>query len=140
MNHHTLREIAKVGVGLVIADIVCGLWFAGAGLFPITILGVAWSANAIGPAIVFDLALIILLAHFAWNMRLPISSPSERTLLQLAGVIFLVVALGHLARLMFNANLILGGFEIPMWLSWAGVIVTAYLSYASFHFAGMRRR
>ncbi len=140
MNHHTLREIAKVGVGLVIADILCGLWLSTSSLLPVTILGVSWSADAIGPAIVFDIALILLLAHYAWNMRLPISSPSERTLLRLAGAVFLIVALAHLARIMFDANIILGGFAIPFWLSWVGVLVTAYLSYASFHFAAMRRR
>lgn len=140
MNHHTLREIAKVGVGLVIADIVCGLWLSTSGLLPVTILGVAWGPSFIVPGVTFDLALILLLAHYAWNMRLPITSPSERTLLKITGIVFLVVALAHLTRLMFNADIILGGFEIPLWLSWVGVIVTGYLSYASFHFAGMRRR
>ncbi|MFA5745150.1 MAG: hypothetical protein WC887_02975 [Candidatus Paceibacterota bacterium] len=135
MRHTNLREIAKVGVGLVIADIVCGIWLASAGFFPLTMLGVTWDVSVLGPGIVFDLALILLLAHYGWHMRLPISSPSERGLLKLVGSVFLIVALIHLVRLAFGWNFILGGIEMPLWLSWAGVVILGYLSYSSFHFA-----
>ncbi len=135
MKHQTLREIAKVGVGLFIADVVCGLWLSSAGLLPISILGVSWGASAIMPGVIFDLAVILLLSHYAWNMRLPISSPSERGLLKLAGLIFLIVALVHLMRLMFGWNLIIDTVVVPLWLSWFGVIIPGYLSYTSFHFA-----
>ncbi len=140
MSHHSLREIAKVGVGLVIADIITALWFSAAGLFPMSLLGVTWTATMVPEIVIFDLALLLLLVHYGWNMKLPISSPSERTLLNVAGIIFLVVALAHLTRIAFGAELILGPYDIPVWLSWAGVIVAGYLSYASFHFAGVRRK
>ncbi|HQT82551.1 MAG TPA: hypothetical protein PLW99_00120 [Candidatus Paceibacterota bacterium] len=139
MNHRILREIAKIGVGLVIADIVCGIWLASAGFFPLTILGVTWSTSILGPGIIFDLALIILLAHYGWSMKLPITSPSERALLNIAGTVFLVVALAHLLRVAFNWNLILGGAVVPLWVSWLGVFIAGYLSYSSFHFARRRR-
>ncbi len=139
MNHRTLREAAKIGVGLVIADIVCGIWLASAGFFPLTMLGVTWSINVLGPGIIFDLALILLLAHYGWSMRLPISSPSERALLNAAGLIFLVVALAHLARIAFNWKFILGSETIPLWVSWCGVFIAGYLSYSSFHFARRNR-
>ncbi|MDE1925543.1 MAG: hypothetical protein KGH79_05255 [Patescibacteria group bacterium] len=138
--HHTLREIAKVGVGLLIADIICGLWLSSAGLFPLTLLGITWSASMLVPGIVFDLALILLLAHCGWGMKLPISSPSERWLLIFVGLIFLAVALLHLVRLMFGIEIILSGAVIPLWLSWFGVIIAGYLSYSSFHFARRGRQ
>jgi len=140
MTHHILREAAKVGVGLVIADIICGLWLSSAGLLPISILGISWDASAILPGIIFDLVLILILAHYGWNMKLPIESPTERGLLKFAGLVFLIVALLHLLRIAFGWNLILGEVAIPIWLSWLGVIVPGYLSYSSFHFAFHKQR
>ena len=140
MNHHTLREIAKVASGLVLADIISAVWFSAAGLLPLTILGVTWTSSSIPEIIVFDGALLLFLIHFGWNMKLPIASPSERSLLIVAGVIFLVVAVAHLVRLAFGLDLILGNADIPLWLSWVGVLITGYLSYSCFHFAGMRAR
>jgi hypothetical protein len=133
--HHYLREISKVGVGLVLADLASVFWFSAAGFFPLTILGITWSASAVWPVVILDLALILLLAHYGWNMKLPIKSPTERGLLKLAGAVFLVVALLHLIRIAFGWNLIIAEAEIPLWVSWLGVVVPGYLSYASFHFA-----
>jgi len=133
--HHALREIAKIGVGLVLADLVSVFWFSSAGFFPLTILGVTWTASAVWPIVIFDVALILLLAHYGWNMKLPIKSPSEQKLLMLAGVIFLVIAVLHLIRIAFGWSLILGDVAIPLWLSWLGFIIPGYLSYSSFHFA-----
>lgn len=140
MTHHSLREAAKVGVGLVIADFISVLWFSGAGFFPLTILGITWSAAAVWPIIIFDLALILLLAHYGWSMKLPIKSPTERGLLKLVGLIFLIVALLHLLRIAFGWDLILGNVAIPLWLSWLGVVIPGYLSYSSFHFALHKQR
>ncbi len=135
MNKHILRELAKIGVGLFIADLVSVLWFSGAGFFPLTILGITWGVGAVWPIVIFDLAVILLLAHYGWSMKLPISSPSERTLLKVVGAVFLIVALLHLLRIAFGWNLILGDNAVPLWLSWFGVIIPGYLSYSSFHFA-----
>lgn len=135
MHNRFLREAAKVGVGLVIADIICGLWLSSAGLFPLTILGVTWGASVIFPGLVLDASLIILLAHYGWNMRVPLKSPSQRTLLRLVALVFLAVAFLHLVRLAFGWTLILGSVDVPLWISWLGVIIPGYLSYASFHFA-----
>lgn len=138
--HHYLREIAKVAVGLFIADLASVLWLGAAGFFPLTILGVTWTATAALTTAVFDIAVIILLIHFGWNTRVPLRSPSEKTLLLIAGVVFLVVALAHLLRLALGIDIALGDFIVPVWLSWFGVVVTAYLSYSSFHFAMRRGR
>lgn len=135
MHHITLREIAKVGIGLFIADIACGIWLQSAGLLPITLLGITWAPSYLVPGIVFDLAIIILLAHYAWHTRMPVRSPSEKTLLLIVGLIFLAISLIHLWRIAFGVPLSFGDFLVPAWMSWAGVLLTAYLSYSSFHFA-----
>lgn len=139
MRHHTLREIAKVAVGLVLADLISVLWLSGAGFFPLTLFGITFSASAIGPIVVLDVALLMILAHTAWSMKLPIESPSERTLLYGVSVVFLVVALLHLSRLAFGWGLALGSFDVPEWVSWVGVLIPLYLSYSSFHFAKRSR-
>lgn len=140
MKHVTHRDIAKVLVGLALADLISVLFFGNAGLFPLTILGVTWTSAAIVPIVVFDAAIILLLVHYGWSMKLPLSSPSERTLLVIAGIIFLAVALAHLARLALGIDIALGDFAVPLWLSWIGFLVAGYLSYASFHFALRAKR
>lgn len=133
--HKLLRDLAKVGVGLFIADFVSVIWFGTAGFFPLTILGVTWTADALLPIALFDIGAIVLLAHWGWNLKLPVRSPSERNLLFLAGTVFFVVAALHLLRLAFGWNVLLGSFDVPLWLSWFGVLLAGYLSYSSFHFA-----
>jgi hypothetical protein len=138
--HHYLREAAKIATGLVIADLASVLWLGAAGFFPLTILGVTWTETSILPIALCDVALIILFVHFGWNTRVPLRSPSEKTLLLVAGIVFLIVALAHLLRLALGLDILLGDFAVPLWLSWFGVLVTAYLSYSSFHFAMRRSR
>lgn len=140
MSHQTLRDIAKVGCGLVIADLIAVIWFSWSGFFPMTLLGITWHASSALPIAVLDISLIILLAHYGWSMKLPIQSPSERMLLMIVGVIFLVVSLAHLARLAFNWHIFIAGVGIPAWVSWAGFFVAGFLSYCSFHFARHMRR
>lgn len=135
MNHRLLREIAKVAVGLFIADILCAVWLGSTGLLPLSMLGVMWTTASIMPGIVFDLVVILLLAHLAWNTHLPVRPPSEKGLLTFVGFAFLAVAFLHLLRLVFGWALVLGAIDVPLWLSWAGVFVAAYLSYSSFRFA-----
>ena len=46
-----------------------------------------------------------------------------------AGVIFAVVALFHLVRIVMDWSVIIGNWSIPMWVSWAALIVAAGLSF-----------
>jgi hypothetical protein len=134
MSHATLRELAKIGTGLVVADIISTLWYSTSGFLPMTLLGVRWTAAMVPEILVFDIALLILLVHFGWNMKLPIQSPSERTLLLVAGIIFLAMAVGHLAQLALGTHLWLGDFAVPAWISWLGILLAGYLAYSCFHF------
>jgi hypothetical protein len=54
---------------------------------------------------------------------------SQKTFSLVAGLIFLVVALGHLSRLAFRWTVVLGGWTLPMWVSWLGLLVAGYLAY-----------
>jgi hypothetical protein len=53
---------------------------------------------------------------------------SQKTFSLLASVIFLIVALGHAARLTLKLPVSLGGWAVPMWVSWVALIVALYLA------------
>jgi hypothetical protein len=46
-----------------------------------------------------------------------------------AGVIFAIVALLHFLRVALGWQVVIGGFSVPMWFSWIGIIVAPTLSY-----------
>jgi hypothetical protein len=52
-----------------------------------------------------------------------------------AGIIFLIVALVHLWRILTAMPVAFGTAFVPMWASWAAVIIAGYMSYA-----GLRRK
>lgn len=137
MHHHRkqLQRAAKLVALLVFADLLAVIWLASTGYFPLEILGITFPETSVLPLAVFDIALLIILVHFGWHIKLPVQSPTEKNLLVLAGVVFGVVSLAHLLRLAFGLDIVIGSFYAPGWLSWVGVIITGYLSYSSFHFA-----
>ena len=47
---------------------------------------------------------------------------------KIASVILALVALLHLARVLFNTNVLIDTFELPMWVSIVGFIVASILS------------
>lgn len=54
---------------------------------------------------------------------------SERSFFLVTAIVFTVVALLHLARLAFGWSASVGGWNVPMWLSWVAAAVTAVLAY-----------
>ena len=56
-----------------------------------------------------------------------------KTYVALSSIIFLLVAILHLFRLIWQAGVMFGDWHAPMWVSIVGVIVFGALS-----FAGMR--
>jgi hypothetical protein len=60
---------------------------------------------------------------------------SEHAFSLTAGIVFLLVALGHLARLILGTPVVVQGLAIPLWASAVAFVVTAFLSYEGFHFA-----
>lgn len=134
MNKRLLQEVAKFAAGLVAADLITEVWLAGTGMLPVHFMGMDFGPSMVLPAVVFDLALLFILIHWGWHIG-KIPAPREHTYLLVVGVIFTVIALAHLWRLFASGSLVLAGFAIPLWLSWFGVAITAYMAYASFRFA-----
>lgn len=50
-----------------------------------------------------------------------------------AGTLFLTVALLHALRLLFGWHASIGGWIVPLWVSWAGVAVAGFLAYSAFN-------
>lgn len=53
----------------------------------------------------------------------------QRTYTRLTGVIFLLIAVLHLLRILYGWSAVIGGWTMPMWLSWAALIIGAYLAW-----------
>ena len=62
----------------------------------------------------------------------------QKTFTIIAGAIFAAVALLHLLRIFFGWPAVLGGWTVPMWVSWIGLVVAGGLSYFGLSLA-MRR-
>ncbi len=52
----------------------------------------------------------------------------QRTFSVVAGVIFAAVALLHLVRIYMGWPIMIGGWSVPMWVSWIGLIVAGGLA------------
>jgi hypothetical protein len=57
---------------------------------------------------------------------------SRRAYLLVSAAIFSLVALLHLARVVFGWSAVIGGWSVPMWLSWVALIVAGALAYFGF--------
>jgi hypothetical protein len=49
-----------------------------------------------------------------------------------SGSVFALVAAAHLVRLVTQASIIIGSCTVPMMVSWAGLVVAAFLCFWSF--------
>jgi hypothetical protein len=57
---------------------------------------------------------------------------SKNTFPQLAAAIFLIVAVAHGLRLIFKWEVLIGGWQVPMWASAVAILISAYLAYEGF--------
>ena len=134
MKNNKLHEFAKLGAGLVLGDFFAHVWLATHHGFPVNFMGIHFTSAIVAPTLIFDVALFILLVHYAWHIgKTPFLR--ERTYLMIAAVVFGIVAAAHLVRVFTNADLSIMGWDVPVWLSWIGTAATAYLSYMSLHLA-----
>lgn len=134
MRKQSLHELAKFASGLILGDFIAIWWLAANGGTPATFLGFVFTNNMVVPALLFDAGLFIILVHYGWHVgKTPLMR--ERTYLLTAAVIFGIIALAHLVRSFAGADLSMFGWTVPLWLSWIGVAITAYLSYMSAHLA-----
>lgn len=54
---------------------------------------------------------------------------TEKTFSTLAAAIFGVVAVLHLVRILIGWSIVVGGWTVPVWVSWVGFIIAGTLSY-----------
>jgi hypothetical protein len=57
---------------------------------------------------------------------------SQRTFSLIAGVVFGLIALGHVLRIVLGWSFMVQDFSVPMWASGIAVVVTGYLAYEGF--------
>ena len=60
---------------------------------------------------------------------------SRSNYLRVVGFIFLVITVLHALRLLNDWGAVIGGAVIPVWASWFGVLLAAYLSWQGFKMA-----
>lgn len=54
-------------------------------------------------------------------------------------MVFAVVGLLHLLRIILGWEAIIGGWTVPMWLSWVAMVVTGVLAYYGRTYGGRSR-
>ncbi|OGM79552.1 hypothetical protein A2197_00820 [Candidatus Woesebacteria bacterium RIFOXYA1_FULL_48_16] len=54
---------------------------------------------------------------------------SQKSYYLTTGAVFLVIAILHLLRIVNGWPADIGGFVVPMWLSWVAVPLAGYLAY-----------
>jgi membrane protein implicated in regulation of membrane protease activity len=62
---------------------------------------------------------------------------SQRAYAVAAGLIFLLMATGHVLRLAFGWQAIIAGLSIPTWVSWIAFVIFAYLASEGFRQTGV---
>ena len=135
MHKKTLHEIAKFASGLVVADFIYGLWLYVSGHLPVTSFGITFDGRTTAAWLVFDALLFVFLVSYGWNLTGGSRTSREKVFHIVAGILFTLVALLHLARILFGLDFTIGAWSAPYWLNGLGVVVTALLAYASFHLA-----
>jgi len=138
MKKAQLQEVAKFAAGLVAGDFLALLWFQANDMFPVSFFGMTFSEDVFIPSLIFDVAIIIMLVHYAWHIG-KIPAIREHSYLMLAGCLFAFVAVAHLSHLFVGGDFVVMDFSLPLWLSGIGTFAAAYLSYMSFHLAVSRK-
>ena len=60
---------------------------------------------------------------------------SQRTFSLIAGVVFDLIALGHVLRIVFGWSFVVQGLAVPVWASGLAVVSMGYLAYEGFRLA-----
>jgi uncharacterized membrane protein len=60
---------------------------------------------------------------------------TQRTFSLVTSVLFFLVALLHAVRLLRGWHVTIGDVVIPLWVSWIGLAIAAYLAYQGFQLA-----
>ena len=60
---------------------------------------------------------------------------SNKAFFLIAGTVFGIVAIAHLLRIFTTLPVTIGGWTVPMWVSWVGVLVAGAMSFFGLRFA-----
>jgi len=56
----------------------------------------------------------------------------KRDYIRYSGLLFLVVVALHLLRIFLGWDAVMGGWDVPLWVSWVAVVVVGYLAYSAY--------
>ncbi|MEK7612925.1 MAG: hypothetical protein AAB449_02135 [Patescibacteria group bacterium] len=65
---------------------------------------------------------------------------NKQTYYALVSIIFGVLAVLHAARLYYQWEAVIGGVEIPIWVSWFALIIAGYLAMRGWMFVQKKGR
>jgi len=71
--------------------------------------------------------------HYVWKQGG--TRMSQKVFLLTAGAVFVLLALGHLLRILFGVAFVVYDIPVPMWVSGIAVVITGYLAYQGFRLA-----
>jgi len=54
---------------------------------------------------------------------------SHKSFCLVAGIIFMIIALLHLLRVIYDWGAVIGGWPVPKWISWLALVIVGYLGY-----------
>ncbi len=57
---------------------------------------------------------------------------NHKTYMKASTAIFGFLALLHLARVLFGWDAVVGGWDVPMWVSWVAVLGAGFLAYSGY--------
>lgn len=57
---------------------------------------------------------------------------NQKTFSAIVAPIFLIIAVLHILRIVYGWTAVIGGWMLPLWLSWAALVISAYLAYTGF--------
>ena len=57
---------------------------------------------------------------------------TKNNFVSVGSVIFLIIGVLHVLRLLYGWQAQIGDFVVPMWVSWAAVIIAFYLAYQGY--------
>jgi uncharacterized membrane protein len=60
---------------------------------------------------------------------------TQRTFSLVTAVLFFLIAFLHAVRLLRGWQVTIEGTVVPIWISWIGLAIAAYLAYEGFRFA-----
>ena len=56
----------------------------------------------------------------------------QKTFVKIAGIIFGLVAFVHLVKVLFAWDANIGGWEVPLWISYIAVVIAGFLAYSAY--------